>query len=227
MPLAREIKVGAFVLAGLAATGGVIFLIGEERQLFSNKQNFEVTFKDVQGLRRGSPVRMGGVDIGTVDRVDYGADAKDAMIYVKIMVVEDEARRLRQDSVATIEGKGLLGDKMIVISVGSQGKPQIPVGGRVKSKEAEDMAQMISKLSGITTQVEKVVTNLERTSSSFADEKFQADVKQSVASLSGILESMNHGEGYVGKMINDPAEAERISRVVDNMAGVSAELERT
>ena len=74
MPLAREIKVGAFVLAGLAATGGVIFLIGEERQLFSDKQHFEVTFKDVQGLRRGSPVRMGGVDIGTVDRVDYGAE---------------------------------------------------------------------------------------------------------------------------------------------------------
>jgi phospholipid/cholesterol/gamma-HCH transport system substrate-binding protein len=227
MALAREIKVGAFVLAGLAATGGVIFLIGEERQLFSTKQHYEVAFKDVQGLRRGSPVRMGGVDIGTVDKVNYGADAKDAKIYVNIAVVESESRRLREGSVATIEGKGLLGDKMIVISVGDPHKPPIPVGGRVPSKEAEDMAQMISKLSGITTQVEKVVTNLERTSSSLADEKFQQDLKQGVASLSGILQSMEQGDGYVGKLINDPAEAERISRVVDNLAGVSAELQRT
>ncbi|HVJ21274.1 MAG TPA: MlaD family protein [Polyangiaceae bacterium] len=227
MALGREIKVGAFVLAGLAATGGVIFLIGEERQLFSDKVDYQVTFTDVQGLRRGSPVRMGGVDIGTVEKVNYGENAKDAKIYVSIAVVDAEARRLRQDSVASIEGKGLLGDKMIVISVGDQSKPQIPVGGRIPSKEAEDMAQMISKLSGITTQVEKVVTNLERTSSSLADEKFQEDLKSGVASLSGILNSMNRGEGYVGRMLNDPAEAQRISQVVDNFARATDELGRT
>jgi phospholipid/cholesterol/gamma-HCH transport system substrate-binding protein len=141
--------------------------------------------------------------------------------------VQGESRRIRQDSVATIEGKGLLGDKMIVITVGDQSKPQIPVGGRIPSKEAEDMAQMIAKLGSITTQVEKVVTNLERTSGSLADEKFHEDLKSSIASLSGILSSMNRGEGYVGKMLNDPAEAERISRVVDNLAGASEELGRT
>lgn len=227
MALARETKVGAFVLAGLIATGGVIFLIGEERQLFKDKLTYQVAFTDVQGLRRGSPVRMGGVDIGAVDAVRYGEDAKDAKIYVDISVVEDESRRLRQDSVASIEGKGLLGDKMIVVTVGNPSKPAIPVGGRIPSREAEDMTQMIAKLGSITTQVEKVVTNLERTSGSLADEKFHEDLKSSVNSLSGILNSMNRGEGYVGRMLNDPAEAERISKVVDNLADVTAELGRT
>src|SRR5687767_10900804 len=107
MALGREIKVGAFVMAGLIATGGVIFLIGEERQLFSDKLGYEITFKDVQGLRRGSPVRMGGVDIGTVEKVRYGDNEKDAKIYVSIAVVEAESRRLREGSTASIEGKGL------------------------------------------------------------------------------------------------------------------------
>jgi phospholipid/cholesterol/gamma-HCH transport system substrate-binding protein len=227
MALGRDIKVGAFVLAGLAATGAVIFMIGEERQLFKDKKDYEIAFTDVQGLRRGSPVRMGGVDIGAVEQVRYGADAKDAQIYVGISVVEGESRRLRRDSLATIEGKGLLGDKMIVITVGDPAKPAIPPGGRIPSKEAEDMTKMIAKLGGITTQVEKVVNNLERTSGSLADEKFHADLKSSIASLSGILNSMNNGEGYVGKMLNDPAEAQRISRVVDNLADVTDELGRT
>jgi phospholipid/cholesterol/gamma-HCH transport system substrate-binding protein len=227
MPLSRETKVGAFVLAGLAAVGSVIFLIGEERQLFKDKLGYEVAFKDVQGLRRGSPVRMGGVDIGTVSTVSYGKDAKDAEIYVKISIVEDEARRIRQDSLATIEGKGLLGDKMIVITVGNTARPPVPPGSRIRSKEGDDFSQMVSKLGAISVQVEKVVNNLERTSGALADDKFHADLKSSVASLSGILETVNHGHGYVGRMLNDPAEADRLSKTIENLSHATDELSRT
>jgi phospholipid/cholesterol/gamma-HCH transport system substrate-binding protein len=227
MAFGREIKVGAFVLAGLVAIGTVIFLIGEERQLFKDKIPYQVAFKDVQGLRRGSPVRMGGVDIGAVNSVSYGENEKDAVVYVQITVVEDEARRIRQDSLATIEGKGLLGDKMIVISVGSPSRPPLPVGGRIPSKDAEDLTQMVSKLGAISVQVEKVVNNLERTSGALADDKFHSDLKSSVASLSGILDSMNRGDGYVGKMLNDPAEAERLSKTIDNLSRATDELSKT
>lgn len=65
----REFKVGAFALAGLAVVGLVVFLIGEERKLFESKLAYTAKFEEVQGLRRGSPVRMGGVDIGSVAEV--------------------------------------------------------------------------------------------------------------------------------------------------------------
>jgi len=61
MATSRELKVGAFALAGLLAIGLVIFLIGEEKKLFETKVEYQTVFEDVQGLRRGSPVRMGGV----------------------------------------------------------------------------------------------------------------------------------------------------------------------
>jgi phospholipid/cholesterol/gamma-HCH transport system substrate-binding protein len=224
---AREVKVGAFVLAGLAAAGSVIFLIGEQRQLFKEKVPYEVAFQNVQGLTRGSPVRMGGTDIGAVTRVDFGKNPDDSKIYVQIDVVEDEARRVRTDSVATIEGKGLLGDKMLVITVGSPDKPALTPGSRIQAKEADDLGQMIQKLGSISDQVEKVVGNLERTSGALADEKFTNDLKAGVASLSGILNSINQGEGYVGRALRDPAEAERISKVVDNLARATDELSRT
>lgn len=224
---AREVKVGAFVLAGLAAAGTVIFLIGDQRQLFKDKLPFEVAFNNVQGLTRGSPVRMGGTDIGTVRRVEPAKDENDPRIYVTIDVVEDQARRVRTDSVATIEGKGLLGDKMLVISVGAPDKPPLKPGSRIKSIEADDLGQMMSKLGTISNQVEKVAANLERTTGALADEKFTNDLKASIASLSGILQSINQGEGYVGRALRDPAEAERISKVVDNLARVTDELART
>src|SRR5450432_1149776 len=100
MVSSRDVKVGAFVLAGLTALGAVIFLIGDERQLFEHKLGFATQFEDVQGLRRGSPVRMGGVDVGTIVGVDYGNDAGDKNIHVRLAISVDDARRIRIDSVA-------------------------------------------------------------------------------------------------------------------------------
>src|SRR5450432_3866142 len=227
MVSSKDVKVGAFVLAGLTAIGAVIFLIGDEREIFKSKLPYNTEFEDVQGLRRGSPVRMGGVDVGTIVGVDYGKDAGDKNIHVRLAISVDDARRIRIDSVATIEGKGLLGDKMIVVSVGSPDKPALPEGSAIQSKSADDIGQMMSRLSNISGQVEKVVNNLERTTSSLSDEKFQGNIRDSVASLASILGSIEHGDGYVGKLLHDPAEAQRLSHLMANLEQTSSELERT
>jgi phospholipid/cholesterol/gamma-HCH transport system substrate-binding protein len=223
----REVKVGAFVLAGLAALGTVIFMIGEERQLFQEKVDFTTTFADVQGLRRGSPVRMGGVDIGTVTQVGYAGDEADRKIHTVLSIIEDQAMRIRQDSVASIEGKGLLGDKMIVVSVGTLSKPSLPPGSNIPSQEAEDITKMIAKLGNISTQVEKVVGNLERATGTLADAKLQEDLRGTVSSLNSVLGSLERGDGYVGRLIGDKAEAERLSRVMENLEHATAEFGRT
>ncbi len=227
MAVSREFKVGAFTLAGLLVVGLVVFLIGEERKLFESKLLYHVSFQDVQGLRRGSPVRMGGVDIGAVTEVAYGDSPDDKRIHVKMDIVKGEARRIRQDSLATIEGKGLLGDKMVVITVGSQRLPQIPVGGEVPSKEGDDMSQLMGKLGTITGQVEKVVGNLERTTDSLADAKLHGDLKKSVESVSGILKSGDSADGDVGKLIKRPEESQRLSPEVQNLEHATAQLNQT
>ena len=227
MVRSREIKVGAFVLAGLIVVGVVIFLIGDERRLFASKVEYQAVFDDVEGLRRGSPVRMGGVDIGTVDSVAYGTDPKKSDIFVSFIIVEEEAQRIRSDSVATIEGKGLLGDKMIVVTVGSPGKPWIPPGGTIPSGSGSDLTAMVSRLGEISTKVESVVDNLERTTGALADEQFHKDLKQSVRSLSGILKSLDEGDGYVTRLLKDPGEADKLSRTMANMERASAGLSQT
>src|SRR6188472_1572449 len=101
MALSREFKVGAFTLAGLLVVGFVVFMIGEERKLFESKLEYKAKFEEVQGLRRGSPVRMGGVDIGAVTEVAYGKVAEDKQILVRMQIVRDESRRIREDSIAS------------------------------------------------------------------------------------------------------------------------------
>src|ERR1700679_889776 len=96
---ARNIRVGLFVLAGLFFSGLVIFLIGDERRLFESAVQYQATFSEVQGLKAGAPIRMGGVDIGHVGSVGYGKTPGDTTIYVTLSVVRAEASRIKTASV--------------------------------------------------------------------------------------------------------------------------------
>lgn len=227
MAARREIKVGAFVLAGLVATGSVVFMIGEERQLFKSKVDYQVSFADVQGLRPGSPIRMGGLDIGTVTKVTYSPDEKDHRIHVTVSIVQNEARRIKADSVASIEGKGLLGDKMISVTIGSDKAQDLPPGSTIKSKEADDLGQMMAKLGSISVKVEKVVENLERTTGALAETGLHDDVRGTMSSLNAVMGSLERREGYAGKVLSDPAEAQRLSQVVRNLEATTGELQKT
>ncbi len=227
MAKSRDIKVGAFVLGGLIVIGVVVFMIGEERSLFKSKDTYVAVFDEVQGLKSGSPVRMGGVDVGLVTAVGYGDEAKDLRLYVTLSVVRDEARRIREDSVVSIAGKGLLGDKMLVLTAGTPGKPPIPPGGRIPSEESGNLEATIGKLAGIGEKAERVVDNLERTTKALSDDQFTNDLKGTVGSLNSILRAVDKGEGYASRMLHDPAEADKLSRALTNLERSSAELNRT
>ncbi|MCB9590190.1 MAG: MCE family protein [Polyangiaceae bacterium] len=226
MALPREVKVGFFVLAGMIVSGIVVFLIGDERGLFKSTDPYSARFSDVQGLKRGSPVRMGGLDIGTVTEVAYPEDPSDRRPYVRMTIHREQGARIRDNSVATIENRGLLGDKMVQITAGDMDVPAVPVGGEVRSKDPQDLADMLKKVTSIGEKAEGVMTNLERTTGTFAEPKFQEDMKTSMKSLSGILESVDKKEGYIGKLMSDPNESAKISRTLSNLERTTANLDR-
>jgi phospholipid/cholesterol/gamma-HCH transport system substrate-binding protein len=222
----RDIKVGAFVLASLCLVGGLIFLIGSEAQMFARHVEVRTAFKDVQGLTRGSPVRMGGVDIGSVADLGYGETAKDDTIYVTMSIVKSEARRIRRDSVASVEGKGLLGDKMVVITVGSTSAPELQPGEDLKSTESKDLTQIMTDVKHVAAGANRVVENLEKTTEALADEGLHRDVKQSVEHLNGVMAALDNGEGYLGRLLHDKAEADRLSATIESFRRSSDELEK-
>ncbi|MCA9595452.1 MAG: MCE family protein [Myxococcales bacterium] len=227
MAIKRDIKVGLFVLVGLILMGVVVFLIGDERSLFEAKDDYKAVFEDVQGLKPGSPVRMGGIDVGSVSKVAYSDDAKDLKLYVTLSIVRAEARRIRVDSTVSIEGKGLLGDKMVVLTAGDPEKDRIPAGGVISTEQTASMEATISKLTGIGDKVDKVVSNLEKTTHALSNEQFTNDLQGTLKSLNSILRSVDQGDGYASKLLHDKKEAEKLSRTLSNLERSSAELDRT
>lgn len=223
MNVARDLKVGIFVLAGLVFAGVVVFLIGDERRLFSSSVTFKARFHDVQGLKTGAPIRMGGIDIGHVEGVAYGKDPKDATIFVGLDVVKSEAGRIKKDSVAHITTKGLLGDKMVEITMGASADA-LEAGGEVKAEEPTDM---MGRVAGMADDAEAAMKNVKRVSERLADEKLQNDLHEGVAALNAVLGYVAHGDGYPHRLLTDKDESERISRTIANLERASGELAAT
>lgn len=227
MATSKEMRVGAFVLAGLIIVGAVVFLIGDEKRAFESKLIFHTSFGDVQGLRAGAPVRLGGVDIGAVSRVAHADDPADARLYVDMRIVRREAARIRQDTIAKISNKGLLGDKMIELAGGSPNSPPVAADGIIKGEEPADFTNVFSQVGSLAHHAETILENIEVTTRSLADAQLQQDLRSSTHSVSLILNQIAEGQGYAHKLLADPAEAERIAHLMRTLEGAAAEFEGT
>ena len=107
--MVRNVKVGLFLLIGLIVAGILIFLVGDERHMFQRHATLHTTFNDVAGLKVGSPVRMGGLDVGQVETITFGTSDSDRRIHVTFTMISDQLQRIRSDSRVSIASKGLLG----------------------------------------------------------------------------------------------------------------------
>jgi phospholipid/cholesterol/gamma-HCH transport system substrate-binding protein len=218
----RDLKVGIFVLAGLLLAAMVMFMLGNERRLFDQSITFKTSFADVQGLKPGAPVRMGGIDIGQVSSVGYSKqNPGDTTIYVTFWVSAFEAKRVKTDSQATITTKGLLGDKMIELSMGESADAAEP-GSELKGSTGVDM---MGKVSGMADKAEVVMDNIARATKPLGDEKLHRDFQGSVASMNVILGEVAHGQGYPNRLLTNKDEADKISRVIDNLDKTTKEAD--
>ena len=219
----RNAKVGLFVLAGIVVLMIFIVLIGNTTQLWEPRATFRTAFGDVAGLKPGAPVRMGGLDIGQVTAVGHDGDSNDARIFVTLSITKKEAVRIRTDSVAHVGNKGLLGDKMIELTAGSQAAPQ-PPEKLIGSEEPSDVPAAANKMAA---QAEKEILKLEPLAQALGDPKFAADIEGSAADVHGLLDAIVHGDGAMHGLFFDHAESEQLNALLANASRTTQRLDAT
>ena len=148
-------RVGLLLLVALALGMAAIFLVGERRNLFSAKNDYFIRFDSVSGLQEGSNVQLDGVGVGSIAAVDLSEDVRKNQI------------EIREDSMARIRTLGLLGDKYIEISSGSQSFPEVPEGGTIGTAPVADVDRLRASgedlVNNVTRITEQLTTILGRT----------------------------------------------------------------
>ena len=220
----RTLEVGVFVFAAVVLGTIAVFMIGDNRRLWDPKVTVKASFNDVLGLKPGSMVRMGGIDIGSVTSVKHGDDPADAKIYVSLAIARSEARRVHPDTVAKVVNKGLLGDKMIELVGGDAKSDPVKDGTWIQSEaDPQDFGKAMGKLDSVAAKADQTMDAVKRTSEALADPKLAEDLRGSVRALRTILEGVaDNKDGAAHKLVFDPEEGRRIDRILANLEATSA-----
>ncbi len=111
-----ELAVGLFILAAFGALLVLAFEVsGLNRLSGGDTYNVSATFNNIGGLRVRAPVKVGGVEIGSVESIRLNQDNYEATV---TLALEGDKPHLPKDSSASILTEGLLGSKYISIQPG-------------------------------------------------------------------------------------------------------------
>jgi phospholipid/cholesterol/gamma-HCH transport system substrate-binding protein len=131
-----ELKVGLLVIAGFLVLAYAIVRIGGPSSFWSDKIHVTAYFSSANGLRPGSDAWLDGLLVGKVTDVGLNRNPNEkAKVAVEMEIDATYQNLLRKDSVVGIESNGLLGDKTIQITSGSETAELVGDGGSLQGAE--------------------------------------------------------------------------------------------
>jgi phospholipid/cholesterol/gamma-HCH transport system substrate-binding protein len=201
--MSRVARLGAFIVATLVVLAAGVFIIGSKEYLFSSTYNLKAQFENVAGLADGADVQVGGVHSGTVTGIELPKKPGE-----KVTVIMELARSthaiIKQDSVASIETEGMLGNQYVAISFGSAGQAEVKDGQTIQSVPPLELGQMLAKTNAILDSSQQAILN----------------TTLATAHLNSVSAKIDSGQGTVGALVND-------KQVYENLEQTTATLHDT
>ncbi|HVZ38754.1 MAG TPA: MlaD family protein [Candidatus Kapabacteria bacterium] len=185
----RMLRVGLFALLGFVILVVGVFVIGDKQNMFNPTFTVYSDFTSVEGLKPGALVRINGIKVGSVSKVELKLDSAS---FVRVtMIIDDDARKfVRTTTVASVAQQGLIGDKQIELSVTAPTAPIVANGAHLQSSAPtnytaifEDARTAVKNTEGIT------------------------------ASLDTLFLRFRRGEGTLGKLLTDDEAYLGLTRV--------------
>jgi phospholipid/cholesterol/gamma-HCH transport system substrate-binding protein len=183
-------RVGTFVIVGLVLLGAIVFLLGGETGVFARYVEYTASFNSIEGLQPGSPVRLAGVEVGQVDAITFYDDPADKRVQVRMRVQAKYAERVRADSAAAVGSRGLLGDKVVDISLGSADQPVVDEGGELLAQASADYTEMIKKGAAVVDNAMAITGDLRQIIAAYNTPEFKDDVSGLVSSTRDIVDEV-------------------------------------
>jgi phospholipid/cholesterol/gamma-HCH transport system substrate-binding protein len=202
-----ELRVGLLALGAIVILIVFILSVTGDISLFKRRASYTTHFTEAEGVKAGDEVRLAGKLVGKVESVDFESvplSKNDKPILIKMTLdAEQVHNRIRADSQAVLAQQGFLGDRVIDITPGTRDKEPIPPGGDIPSGDQTGLAQVFAGASDILTQFNNVGKQLQE-----------------------LMDSINKGQGTVGKVLHDDALYVNLNRTVVELQDVVGRLNK-
>ena len=194
-----KIRLGLFIAGGLALFVIAIFIIGKQKNLFNPVFSLTTTFYNVSGLQVGNNIRFSGINVGTVDNITI---INDSTVRVDMLIKKEVQRFIKTDCEAGVGSAGLIGDRLLVITQGSNEASMVKDGQQIGSREPVETDAIMASLR-VTAYNAEIVSD----------------------ELAEIMIKVNSGKGTIGRLIQDSSIAENLSQTMMNIKKSSKGLD--
>ena len=212
-----ELKLGVVTIVAIIVAAVTIFSIMGSRGFFWQRYTLKTRFANIQGLKSGSPVRVAGVEVGSVTETVFAGDQVDVIFELSKSV----RPRVTSNSTAVLGQVSLLGLSSVDITAASTGTP-IPDGGYVPTGRGA------ASLSDVTTQAQEGIAELSAlikdiragkgTAGKFVtDDQFYKEINQFLTAAYDVTNAIRSGKGTAGRFINDPKIANSLQSSLTNL----------
>jgi phospholipid/cholesterol/gamma-HCH transport system substrate-binding protein len=219
-----ELKIGVLTIVAIAIAAVLIFSLTGTKGFSWQRYSLKTTFPNVAGLASGSPVRVAGVEVGSVTAIDFAGEQVDVTFTVKKTLRD----RITDRSVARLGSVSLLGESAVDITPESSGTP-IPDWGYVKqgrtaaalSDMTDQAAQGISEITGM---IHDIRAGRGTVGKLMTDDQVYTELQRFVSTAGSLTDSLKEGRGTLGKLLNDPATANALEASLRNMEAMTRSL---
>jgi phospholipid/cholesterol/gamma-HCH transport system substrate-binding protein len=248
-----DLRVVLLTLVSLALLALGVWLVGGQLGLFERKYTLDTYMEGVSGLRTGAPVRLAGVNVGTVQTINFiepsEVDSLDALfrrlygdslgsrnLRVRLSVERRVQNRITGSSTAKIGTVGLLGDKYVGINVGQPEDPVLRSGEIVLDEPPLDYEALIARGAAAVDELVKSISNAERIVAAVAegqgtlgllvndDQLYRAWMDLSHKGAETLV-AIESGEGALGRLLNDPTLYNEMVETTDELQRLTGQIE--
>ncbi len=186
-----KVRLGLFIAIGITLFVVAIFLIGKQKNLFNPVFKLTTTFNNVSGLQVGNNIRFAGINVGTVDNITI---INDSTVQVDMIIRKNVHQFIKADCEAAIGSAGIIGDRLLTITQGSDDAPLVKNGQQITSKEPIETDAIMASLK-ITSDNAAIISD----------------------QLAEIMVKVNSGSGTLGRLIRDSTMAQNINQTIVNL----------
>jgi phospholipid/cholesterol/gamma-HCH transport system substrate-binding protein len=218
-----QIRVGIFVFFTLVTFMAAIFLLGSRTQYFQPQYTLKAVFSNVGYLLEGAGVYLAGVQVGRVGEIQFFEDIAAQKVSVSLKIARNYQERIRQDSVAVITSSGLLGDKYIDITLGSESEPELLDGMFIRTQDPADYGQLIRQGEEVLKNTIEITSALGALTSGFRSSQGPMAVTDLLTSLAQTAKAIETGDGLMHSLIYEKGN----ERIFADLAAATAALRDT
>lgn len=219
-----ELKFGLISVFALVMAGLLIFAVGGSGGFFWQNYPLKVRFPNVAGLMSGSPVRVSGVEVGSVTNVELVPGGAE----VWFNIVDDMKPLVTDRSTAKIGSISLLGEGAVDIEPGLGGAPIADWGYVPTGKPAPTIAELTEQARTGISDVTAIVADLRAGKGTvgklLTDEGVYREFNNLLAAADRVAQNVSAGKGTLGKFANDPKVYDELNASVANLNAITTKL---